>query len=345
MAGDSSGITVDSQFKLYPERKNASESWGTFNAVNIEATQATLIPDGTTSTPDKWEYAFARPVHIPVPRHGELRVRISEKLDQTVAKEVLASELFLGTDHDEVVFVDVVDDVNRGKIAVFRISMLRYGLKQVTLNRDAPARSSKKISAVLRSVGHWYFHLTHEPLSSTLGVSVEFHLLKQDYVDGTNRPSWIPDRAKPDMNVKNVIQITGNSNDKFGMTIVNSTAANLYPYLYYFDMKSLEIHDWPISADGKDKVDPPLLSKSRLAVGYGSSIAPRFVFNAVKEDEPGFFKLILTTSPTSLDLRIAPSPFKFQIARGGPVPDVTPQWGVIVVKVMQSPAKKKDQLQ
>ena len=347
MVGDSYGITLGSRFELYPKRNSAS-SLGTFDVRNIEATQATLrlVKNGDTSTPNKWDHAFARPVHIRLPKHDKLKVRLSKKLDPAVAEKVLASkDLFLHTDQDEFVFVDVVDDVKLGKIAVFRISMRHYDFKKLKLNRVVSADSSDDISAVLHDVGHWNFHFTRAPLSRTLDVSIEFHLLKQDnfVVDGTSQTAWKPDSAKTDMNVKGVIEITGNPDDKFGMIIVNNTSHHLYPHLCYFDVKSLVIRDYLISADGKGEVDPPLLSKSRLAVGYGSSIVDGFRFDAVEEDEPGFFKLILTTSPTSLKLSQAPSPFPR--GRGPPAQDVIPKWDVIVVKVMQSPAKKKDQLQ
>ena len=264
MAGEIHGITLGSQFELCPNRKNVSTSWGRFDVQNVTPTQATLIPINNGTTPVKWHHAVAWPELFPLPEHDKQKVRISEILNEDVAKIALASEdLFLRTEkHNEVVFVDAVDDVDRGKFAVFRMSIPHRELKQLTPDRVTSAGSSDEISDVLHSVGHWNFRFMRAPMSSTgtPDVSIEFYLLKQGetVVDhGAPRHGLVRDGAKPDMNVKNVIEITINPYDRYGMAIVNIIGCDLYPYLSYFDVKSLETCDYLICADGKSVLDPP----------------------------------------------------------------------------------------
>ncbi|KAF8809408.1 hypothetical protein BYT27DRAFT_7187712 [Phlegmacium glaucopus] len=133
-----------------------------------------------------------------------------------------------------------------------------------------------------------------------------------------------------------------------GMTIFNQTELFLYPYLFYFDPTDLTIIEWytpPFGAGPSHlttKLDAPLPPKSMLTIGYGNGGANpwQFMFREGDKKDIGFFKLFLSTCPSSFSSILQQSPFELEIdmPRGGEsvVPDApAAKWATKLATVIQ----------
>ncbi|KAH9923545.1 caspase domain-containing protein [Fomitopsis serialis] len=92
----------------------------------------------------------------------------------------------------------------------------------------------------------------------------------------------------------------------YGLTLVNDTEHDLFPYVFYFDPNDYSVQSWYLPHS--PSMTPPLLQKGRLAIGYGASGTDslRFSLPSGSKVDTGFLKVFVSTSYA--DMRSVPQP-------------------------------------
>ena len=90
------------------------------------------------------------------------------------------------------------------------------------------------------AITHFNHHLDHRNKNTSvqMEVSLELHHLK----NGTEQP-WakVPDEDIGNLLAGNHVRLVRDANALYGMTIVNHSDQNLFPYLFYFDLSDYTI--------------------------------------------------------------------------------------------------------
>ncbi|KIM26234.1 hypothetical protein M408DRAFT_194109 [Serendipita vermifera MAFF 305830] len=126
------------------------------------------------------------------------------------------------------------------------------------------------------------------------------------------------------LNVDNRIKIVVGQ-DKYGIKLINNSAKNIYPYLFFFDCSDLSIECYYDSATEIVSGKAPLRAKSGvLTIGYDASgwapwsyslrqpesIGNGRILQDEQEVDVGFLKLFLSSDPLNLSHMVQYSPFK-----------------------------------
>ncbi|KAF8752589.1 Caspase domain [Rhizoctonia solani] len=144
------------------------------------------------------------------------------------------------------------------------------------------------------------FHLALErlphPRPFQKSVRMEFYKLKES---GTNEETGSPilDIDGSSLNFGGFASIEINDRDRYAFRILNSSSRDLYAYLFYFSLTTLEI--------------------SFLTLGYGSGGVGPFQFNLKpgESTDVGVFKLFLSTSPIDMSSIEQDPPFGIEPRR------------------------------
>lgn len=286
----------------------------TLRVTSTSASHATLKPVDN-ATP----YAIPSPAYARQVRSGpaqELHVHFTDALKLVVSIDGIrraaldANEADIGFTVTEAETADYVVDLlitAKGQRAVFSTTNIlanQYGVKK--LPHHVPA-TAKELAYVLRGVAHWNWHFNRAnpgPLSEK--VHLNFYRLQVSGYDEDGISILQSDGDN--MNTTGVVEITPNK-DIFGVKILNTTKRDLYPYLFYFDVRDQSITPRNIGSIGTGQV--PLPAGSALPIGYGASGDAPFSFNLQKDEikDVGFLKVFLTTSPTDFGSLKLKSPF------------------------------------
>ncbi|CAE6421415.1 unnamed protein product, partial [Rhizoctonia solani] len=214
---------------------------------------------------------------------------------------------------------ELIVDVNATGWTTFTFPRLQPAVKNgiATLKRTAPT-DFQYVYRVISAAARFAWHLERFPDSRPFqaGVRMEFYKLKQSgQHEGTG--AAILDIDGGNLNSGGWAMITADSSDQYGFCIVNSTTRDLYAYLFYFSISTLEISAKFLPVVGNDQVDPSLPKGGILTLGYGSGGIKPFQFS-LGPDEPvdvGVFKLFLSTAPIDLSSVAQEIPFRIETRR------------------------------
>ncbi|KAG9077192.1 hypothetical protein FRC06_009057 [Ceratobasidium sp. 370] len=171
----------------------------------------------------------------------------------------------------------------------------------------------KVLLSVLRSAAAWDWHIGRKNPKSPFNdrVRIEMFRLKEELAHDGCSIALIPDGEN--LNKNGVAEVVVNPSHYYGFGIINNTAFDLYPYLFYFDTSDLSIVPFYLSpAIHQSGIDAPLPRNGYLTIGYGSSVgsAPlEFTLQGGQTWDVGIVKLFMATTPINLDRVAQESPF------------------------------------
>jgi len=198
---------------------------------------------------------------------------------------------------------------------------------------------------VIRASAHYHWHLRRNNTSRRLQnyIQLEFKKveeLEDEYDDDFNA---IIKPVGDDLNVAGVVDIVVNTDDMYGIKLINNSALDLYPSLFFFDNSDLSISSYYQPPSAAQKLDVPLPRKiddvpGSLCIGYGSggSVPFSFFMRDGQDVDVGFLKLFLTTEPVDYSNIPQTSPFHLD-HRGNGTYKTKPRliWDTILVAVVQ----------
>ncbi|TDL23558.1 hypothetical protein BD410DRAFT_768888 [Rickenella mellea] len=207
---------------------------------------------------------------------------------------------------------------------------LRHKLPMPTSDASKEKEYAEHVMRVIYAARNFAYHL-HRKGTQTVDIRMELHDLESEF-DAENH-KWIRmpkgDNLIPtDPSYVRVTQLGA-----LGMTIYNDTDIPLYLNVLHFDSSDLVIRAWSLpeyGSDGKAKninptrIDPPLLPRSKLTLGYGVGWASPWRFHLREDEEKhfGFFKVFYASVPANFKNMAQPTPFRI----GASIPYLPNYW-------------------
>ncbi|PPQ85563.1 hypothetical protein CVT25_006733, partial [Psilocybe cyanescens] len=182
---------------------------------------------------------------------------------------------------------------------------------------------------VLSGIACYYRELDHVNINSNIinKIDVEFYKL-----DDSNKLDWrnfVPEGGNLFHN--GVVDFEVEEGAPYGLKLVNNSACDLYPYLFFFNNNNLSIGAlitasilmqisrvimrvvslYETSGPTGYLVESPLKSGGFLTFGYGSSGVPPHTYKLDHEDgNVDFLKIFFTTRAIDISKVSHPSPFQ-----------------------------------
>ncbi|KAJ6614145.1 caspase domain-containing protein [Mycena sp. CBHHK59/15] len=142
---------------------------------------------------------------------------------------------------------------------------------------------------VLDGIGHFNYFLDRHNGSAPLeGFTLEMHRLMGEY------PARKPDPRVGNMIKEHEVKFRSEPDAKYGFTIRNDSAEDLFPYLFYFDPVKYTIQSWHSPAGAHVRA-PLRASGGTVTIGMGGERAFEFSLGPHETSSSGFIKVFVTT--------------------------------------------------
>ncbi|KAH7921880.1 hypothetical protein BV22DRAFT_1049294 [Leucogyrophana mollusca] len=345
-AGEAHGISVSAHFALYKDRDsflNDSPSLGTVVARKLAPFSTTLDAFPTESILELEGEGVA--VQTKAGDEEDLRVHVAMKVDNVIVFEALSKEM-QRTDpaRREIRLVEYgaadLDIANESGRIVFNVSHLETRALGLTRLWKSVEPTVRAVTPVISAAAHYFWHLRRTSVNKSVKecVGVRFSELAMSNVDGNGSISGGFLRPNGDnLITDNVIDLTFKADAKYGMELTNSSNKALYVSIFYFDSSTLEITPWYQPPTAKGVVDPSILGKGKLPIGYGDSGTPpqelRFR-DPGQTFDLGFLKIYISTVAVNLSHIPQETPFGINRRRFKSSPiGVPPIWHTILIPV------------
>ena len=367
-AGAAHGITDGAEFAVYENQEWLAKTPALGILVVAEARPFATTMCLPNNAPPLTLSGMGYALQIKAGEEEDLRLHI--ELDDKLSPvfEALARDLLrTGADRRKISLVEKskaeLDIALEGGSVVFNI--LNTQVTQFGLNR-LPFRvkpTYDDVYPVIWSAAHYHWHLRRNNKSKLLQnhIQLEFKKLEErgEFDDDFNP---IMEPVGENLNVAGVVDIVVDADAMYGIKIVNHSALDLYPCLFFFDSSDLSISEYchdkeesplteihslasyyqpPIALK---KLDVPLPAKTgkgepgSLTIGYGCGGAVPFsYFTREGQDlDVGFLKLFLTTEPVDYSNIPQFSPFSLD-NRATREAKLKPRliWDTILIAVVQ----------
>jgi hypothetical protein len=368
-AGAAHGITKGAEFAVYMDRESPPEISPLATLVVKETGPFTSTMHLSENSPGFMLSGEGYALRTKTGEEEDLRIYIApdDKL-RPIIKELDQSALRTGPDHRIISLVektkaelDVAMERDRVVFNILNPQVIQFGLKQLPF-RIEPAFDD--VYRVIRSAAHYNWHLRRNNASRLLQnrIQVEFKRVEEleDYDDDWNA---IIGPVGENLNIDGVVDLVVDSDAMYGIKLINNTALDLYPSLFFFDNSDLSIcmffpsnikyidlliMTWSIATyyqppTSAQNLDVPLPQKKKnipgsLSIGYGcGGSAPFSYFLRDGQDiDVGFLKLFLTTEPVDYSNIPQPSPFEPSDRGARRIkPKARLIWDTILVAVVQ----------
>ncbi|KIM26650.1 hypothetical protein M408DRAFT_25142 [Serendipita vermifera MAFF 305830] len=352
-AGRAHGITKGATFDIYKNREGiekeaplatliASEQPGIFSTV--------LSGDGSKVS----KQAFALQTGAGAEEDLLVHVAMDSKLEsvfRALAKEM--KEDTTGRQHIRVVDEDQISTAHldiafeNGKI-VFNILnplVTAHGLKRMPFQLNPTVED---VRPVLRAAAYFHWHLRRSGKSKVLRDAVEIEFTRlQDKVEEHDDEEYDGDEGVngrspdgPNLIHDGIVDIIVDENDEnmYGMTLKNTSNDPLYASIFYFDNSNFSITSYFQPPTSGGRVDPPLLPRQALPIGYGGGGSPPITYSleSGQDIDVGFIKIFISTEP--IDLSVVPqgSPFRENGRGVGKLKDKpNGSWKTVLITVVQ----------
>lgn len=268
-AGAAHGINEGAEFAIYKDQESPSKT----SALGVLVVGETRAFSAIMNLPDNAPRleltgtGYALQTKTGEQEDFRLHIPLDDKL--TPIFEALGVGMCPGPDRRKIVLVekakaelDVAIDGDRIVFNILNSQVTQFGLNQMPY-RVKPTYDD--VYRVIRASAHYHWHLRRNRRHNTSRnfqdhVHLEFRKLEEldDYDDDFN-PIVKP--VGDNLNVEGVVDIVVNTDDLYGIKIVNNSARDLYPSLFFFDNSDLSICKCLIlTADScSDLVDSVLL--------------------------------------------------------------------------------------
>ncbi|KAF8519880.1 caspase domain-containing protein [Hysterangium stoloniferum] len=319
LAGSVQGVAERLVFEV---RTIDGEILGKFKPINIQQEQATLDPAFESGSRDIFKSLERARAHLVEGELHNFKVHFSTSFTHDFVASVENATNYCITIVAEDAAADLLVCIENSAVAfTMRFPGLQY---QQRLDIDTK-NTSEEISGVLERAAGVHWHLCRESQDSS-DLSIQFPRgAEQKEQNDSVLIEFFPVAAqandpirRPVERYQNLIQdgvidiLINPKKNNYGMKLTNNTSFNFYPYVYYINVKSLEIkHIHDISPIGVKGADSPLPSQGgEVAIGYGTIKRNSLTFRNPSSlpTRYGFFKIFLTTSALSTS-PIALSPF------------------------------------
>ncbi|KAJ7694620.1 caspase domain-containing protein [Mycena rosella] len=164
-----------------------------------------------------------------------------------------------------------------------------------------------RLPDVLSGIAHFnYFLKQHNGSAPLQGFSLEMHRLLGEY-PARKKDTTVGHHGN--MVENDEARWISQGSDKYGFTIRNESAEDLYPYLFYFDPNKYTIAPWYLPPGNNQR--PPLRRGGGIVtLGMGGERAFQFRLPEGEASSSGFLKLFVTTEYLDLEwIRQKKSPF------------------------------------
>ncbi|KAJ7142208.1 hypothetical protein C8R44DRAFT_191438 [Mycena epipterygia] len=200
-----------------------------------------------------------------------------------------------------------------------------------------PLKANTSFPFLVNGIAHFHYFLdSHHGSAPLEGFSVEMHRLMGDYPDRRPDPNVGHDGNMIDLHEA---RFSSEMGAKYGFTMRNASAEDLFPYIFYFDPVMYTIQCWYSPAAKKD-VEPPLLRGGALTIGMDQERAFEFMLEPGESESSGIVKLFVSTTPPDFEpiaQQLTPSDPSSQYVRcprfknrREPMAD-TPRWDALSV--------------
>ena len=367
-AGAAHGITNGAEFAVYANQESLVKTYPLGILVVEEARPfaATMcLPHGA---PPLTLSGMGYALQIKVGEEEELRLHgeLDDKLSP-VFEELARDFLRTGANHKRISLVEKskaeLDIALEGGLVVFNIlntQVTQFGLNRLPFQVEP---TYTDIYPVIWSAVHYHWHLRRNNKTKPLQnyVQLEFKKLEECWeFDDDFNPIMEP--VGENLNVAGVVDIVVDTDDMYGIKIINHSALDLYPCLFFFDNSDLSISEYchdkeesPLTkinslasyyqpAIALKKLDVPLPAKKgkgepgSLTIGYGCRGAVPFSYfmREGQDLDVGFLKLFLTTEPVDYSNIPQFSPLSFDNRATGEA-KLKPHliWDTILIAVVQ----------
>ncbi|KAH9831963.1 caspase domain-containing protein [Rhodofomes roseus] len=168
------------------------------------------------------------------------------------------------------------------------------------------------VSEILDAVARFNFNLYRHNLKAPLrnDLAVELHQLEvipgtslrptlrpmgDDYFDSAPEPVLCAEGSSFDVGPVQEAIIT-DMEPYYGLTLVNKSNHDLFPYVFYFDPNEYSVQSWYLPPS--PNMAPPLPKEGRLPIGYGSSGTDslRFSLPSGAKVDSGFLKVFVSSA-------------------------------------------------
>ncbi|KAF8526989.1 hypothetical protein BU17DRAFT_82508 [Hysterangium stoloniferum] len=313
-AGEVNGINLTSSFKLRSVGNN--ELGPTFTVTKVEHNKTVL-----RLTPDSGD--------LP----GRARAQQSSSLTEGERFKVYFCDRFennfvesIERDSERRIKPTIIEDANlhvdledtgSNPLVVFRI---KFSLRSHCVNEKiistASLNRTDNILQILLRAAHFHWHL------SRLGTSDHPLPISRNLVGKGTIIDIALDRT----------------HHEYGMQLKNKSKNGLYPYLYHFDVDTLDIYEFNLSPSGPARLDFPLGPGSTLDIGYSPLTAGPFKFSARNSKttiQNGFFKLVASNRPFTIPFT-ATSPFVKEEQRSPQQKEILPSvWRSLLIRTVE----------
>ena len=366
-AGAAHGINNGAEFAVYKDRETPLKTppFGTLVVKETGAFTTTMhLPDNAIA------FALAGTGFAMQTKMGEeedlrLHIALNDKLTpvfKALGEEMLRTDLNrrrISLVEKDKAELDIAIDGDHVVFNILNPQVTLFGLKQMPFRVEP---TYEDVYPVICASAHYYWHLRRNNTSNVLQnqVQLEFKKMQElDEYDEDFNPIFAP--TGDNLNTAGVVDIVVDPDDMYGIKLVNNSALDLYPSLFFFDNSDLSIckcfeHEGgsccmlilstasfyqPPTAT--QKLDVPLPKKANnvpgsLSIGYGSGgLTPFSYFIRDGQDtDVGFLKLFLTTEPVDYSNVPQTSPFDIrQRGNGKYKPKPRLIWDTILVAVVQ----------
>ncbi|KAH7921902.1 hypothetical protein BV22DRAFT_1038069 [Leucogyrophana mollusca] len=171
------------------------------------------------------------------------------------------------------------------------------------------------VTPVINAAAHYFWHLRRTSVNKKVERNVKVGFFELTESDEDEGDSLLDDVLRPtgdNLITQNVIDLKFKDGANYGMEITNNLIQDLYVSVFYFDSYTLEITPWYEPPTAKGIVDPSVLGKRTLPIGFGDSgTTPRtLLFREPNQTlDVGFFKIFISTEYVNLSHVAQRTPF------------------------------------
>ncbi|KAF8519878.1 hypothetical protein BU17DRAFT_89463 [Hysterangium stoloniferum] len=276
---------------------------GSFKPIDITREDMILHPesgsiDTSNTSPEFLKRARGRLVQTTLRDEDKFKVHFSTSFTDEFVRCVEAS-----TNHrikcDTEVAANILVHIEDHKVTfTIQLRSLQHEERlSKTTDKDPSA-----ISDVLLEAADFHWHLCRD-VREERGISMDFFRVEQR-TEASRGFRAIRRPVEPIENLisDGIIDITVHPQNTYGMKLTNNTDYDFYPYIYYFNVRSLKFDDLGhIFSSSPRRVDAPLPHGSEFTIGYGTTARNKLYFrnSSSLQMQYGFIKIFLTTWPLS----------------------------------------------